>query len=84
MLLHVATVRYLGHAGTVAVATDGCDARIISLNGDIEKKLVDKFPYYAFATIPNASGPRPAPRESPVWTKPVAAAGERRYHVTIV
>ena len=39
----------------VAVATDGCDARIISLNGDVEKKLVEKFPYYAFATIPKGT-----------------------------
>lgn len=36
----------------VAVATDGCDARIISLDGDVEKKLVAEHPYYAFATIP--------------------------------
>lgn len=36
----------------VAVATDGCEARIVSLDGDIEKKLVDENPYYAFATIP--------------------------------
>ena len=36
----------------VAVATDGCEARIVSLNSDVEKKLVDDTPYYAFATIP--------------------------------
>ncbi len=36
----------------VAVATDGCDARIISLNTEIEKQLVADNPYYAFATIP--------------------------------
>jgi len=36
----------------VSIATDGCDARIISLNTDVEKKLVDANPFYAFATIP--------------------------------
>jgi hypothetical protein len=36
----------------VAVATDGCEARIVSLNGDVEKKLVADTPYYAFVTIP--------------------------------
>ncbi|MGF1640201.1 MAG: TAXI family TRAP transporter solute-binding subunit [Rhodospirillales bacterium] len=36
----------------VAVATDGCGARIINLNGPVEEKLVAEFPYYAFATIP--------------------------------
>lgn len=39
----------------VAVATDGCDARIINLNGDVEKGLVEKNPYYAFATIPKGT-----------------------------
>ena len=39
----------------VAVATDGCDARIINLNGAVEKDLVSKFPYYAFATIPKGT-----------------------------
>jgi uncharacterized protein len=39
----------------VAVATDGCDARIINLNGPVEKELVAKFPYYAFATIPKGT-----------------------------
>ena len=39
----------------VAVATDGCDAKIISLDGPVEKKLVDEFPYYAFATIPKGT-----------------------------
>jgi TRAP transporter TAXI family solute receptor len=39
----------------VAVATDGCDARIVNLNGPVEKELVDKFPYYAFATIPKGT-----------------------------
>ncbi len=36
----------------VAVATDGCSAKIINLASDVEKGLVDQFPYYAFATIP--------------------------------
>jgi len=39
----------------VSVATDGCDARIINLNSNVEKGLVDKFPYYAFATIPKGT-----------------------------
>lgn len=36
----------------VAVATDGCDARIIPLDGEVEKKLVAASPFYAFTTIP--------------------------------
>ncbi len=36
----------------VAVATDGCEARIVSLDGEVEKKLVADTPYYAFARIP--------------------------------
>jgi uncharacterized protein len=36
----------------VAVATDGCDAYIINLNGPIEKKLVASKPFYAFSKIP--------------------------------
>ncbi len=36
----------------VAVATDGCGARIINLTGDVERKLVEETDYYAFATIP--------------------------------
>jgi hypothetical protein len=39
----------------VAVATDGCGARIINLNSSVEKELVAKFPYYAFATIPKGT-----------------------------
>ena len=39
----------------VAVATDGCDAEIISLNGPVETELVEKFPYYAFANIPKGT-----------------------------
>ncbi len=36
----------------VAVATDGCEARIVNLDGEVEKKLVADTPYYAFARIP--------------------------------
>ena len=36
----------------VAVATDGCGARIVSLDGEVEKKLVAASPFYAFTTIP--------------------------------
>ena len=36
----------------VAIATDGCDARIINLNSSVEAGLVNANPYYAFATIP--------------------------------
>lgn len=36
----------------VAVATDGCNARIVPLDGGVEKKLVQASPFYAFITIP--------------------------------
>ena len=39
----------------VSVATDGCDAKIISLSTDVEKKLVGENPFYAFATIPKGT-----------------------------
>ncbi len=39
----------------VAIATDGCGAKIIDLNSGVEKGLVEKFPYYAFATIPKGT-----------------------------
>ncbi len=39
----------------VSVATDGCDAKIISLSTDVEKKLVAENPFYAFATIPKGT-----------------------------
>ena len=39
----------------VAVATDGCSAEIINLNGAVEKKLVSDFGYYAFARIPKGT-----------------------------
>ncbi|MGZ9033056.1 MAG: TAXI family TRAP transporter solute-binding subunit [Rhodospirillales bacterium] len=36
----------------VAVATDGCGARIIPLDGEVERELVAASPFYAFITIP--------------------------------
>lgn len=36
----------------VAVATDGCDARIVPLDGEVERRLVEASPFYAFTTIP--------------------------------
>lgn len=39
----------------VAVATDGCDARIINLDDAPIKKLVADTPYYAFTTIPKGT-----------------------------
>lgn len=39
----------------VSQATDGCGARIISLNTDPVKKLVAENPFYAFATIPKGT-----------------------------
>ena len=39
----------------VAVATDGCGAKIINLNTSVERKLVSANPYYAFATIPKGT-----------------------------
>lgn len=36
----------------VAVATDGCGARIIPLDGTVEKALVAASPFFTFATIP--------------------------------
>jgi len=36
----------------VAIAADGCGARIINLNSSVEEGLVNAHPYYAFATIP--------------------------------
>ena len=39
----------------VAVATDGCGAKIINLATGIEKALVDSNPYYAFAKIPKGT-----------------------------
>ena len=39
----------------VAVATDGCSARIINLNSAVEEKLVNDNPFYAFATIPKGT-----------------------------
>jgi len=39
----------------VAVATDGCGARIINLNSSVEEKLVAENPFYSFITIPKAT-----------------------------
>lgn len=39
----------------IAVATDGCDGRIINLDDDVIQKLVRETPYFAFATIPKGT-----------------------------
>jgi len=39
----------------VAAATDTCGARILDLDSEVEKNLVSKWPYYAFATIPRGT-----------------------------
>lgn len=39
----------------VAQATDGCEARIISLTGDPVKKLVDERPFFNFTKIPTGT-----------------------------
>ena len=39
----------------VSIATDGCGARIINLNGSVEKGLIKNNPFYAFATIPKGT-----------------------------
>jgi TRAP transporter TAXI family solute receptor len=39
----------------VAVATDGCGARIISLNSSVERKLVAQYPFYTFTIIPTGT-----------------------------
>ena len=39
----------------VSVATDGCGAKIVNLNGGVEKKLVNDNAYYAFANIPKGT-----------------------------
>ena len=36
----------------VSLVTDGCDGRILDLNGKVERGLVKSNPYYAFAEIP--------------------------------
>jgi TRAP transporter TAXI family solute receptor len=38
-----------------AMAADGCGARIISLDGDIEKKLVAEHSYFVFTAIPKGT-----------------------------
>lgn len=39
----------------VAVATDGCLARIVTLNTDVEKNLIAERPYYARAVVPKGT-----------------------------
>ena len=39
----------------VAAATDTCGARVLDLDSEVEKNLVSKWPYYAFATIPKGT-----------------------------
>ncbi len=39
----------------VSQATDGCEARIISLTGEPVKKLVDERPFYSFTKIPTGT-----------------------------
>lgn len=39
----------------VAVATDGCGAKIIDLDSKVEEELVETSPYYAFTTIPKGT-----------------------------
>ena len=36
----------------VSLVTDGCDGRILNLNGNAERRLVKSNPYYALAEIP--------------------------------
>lgn len=37
------------------MVTDGCDARILNLNGKVERGLVKANPYYAFSKIPRGT-----------------------------
>jgi len=39
----------------VSVATDGCGASVINLKSTVEQKLVDDYPFYAFANIPRGT-----------------------------
>jgi TRAP transporter TAXI family solute receptor len=39
----------------VSVATDGCGAKIVNFDNALAKGLVDKHPYYAWATIPRGT-----------------------------
>ena len=39
----------------VTLVTDGCDARILNLNGKVERGLVKANPYYAFSKIPRGT-----------------------------
>ncbi len=38
--------------GAIGQAIDGCGAHFVNLNSDVEKKLVNDNPFYAFANIP--------------------------------
>ena len=38
--------------GAIGQAIDGCGAHFVDLNSDVEKKLVNDNPFYAFANIP--------------------------------
>jgi len=38
--------------GAIGQAIDGCGAHFVNLNSDVEKKLVNENPFYAFANIP--------------------------------
>jgi hypothetical protein len=39
----------------VAIATDGCGAKIVNFDNQLAKDNVSKFPYYAWATIPKGT-----------------------------
>ena len=48
-----AFVYVVGHpSGALKEATTTCDARLVDVDGPVVQKLVDKYPYYRFATIP--------------------------------
>ena len=48
-----AIVFTVGHPnGSISEATTTCDAKLVSVNGPIIKKIVDSEPYYSWATIP--------------------------------
>ena len=38
--------------GAIGQAIDGCGAHFVNLNSDVDKKLVNENPFYAFANIP--------------------------------
>jgi TRAP transporter TAXI family solute receptor len=48
-----AIVFTVGHpAGTIKEATTSCDSRLINVDNDVIRKLVDDNPFYSMATIP--------------------------------